>query len=245
MSKFKCFCLLIALLFAVITLCPIVATATPQYVRVTTEEVKLYTNAETKKVTCLLVQSYYLTVIDRDATFYKVELMDNSNNFPKIVGYVQIDDVEECIEQPELPLYPQVTITVSADSARIQFSPLDTAQTLVIATNTQQMSYYGKFVDQYDNVWYYVYYNGYFGYVKSNQVTQPNVPLHPTPLQPDQPTVEPPTQQENPTTTVPTNPTNEILLIAFAGILSTCLVLALFLPQQKSKKVDSLYNDHY
>lgn len=237
-----CFTLCLAVALAL----PHVANASTKYVRVIQDDVPLYTNAEIKKVTCLLEKSYYLTVIEEIDDFYKVEIMGGDKLFPKIVGYVQRQLVEQENLQPVAPLYPTVSVTVQTSSASVYFSPLTSSDILVVATNTQQMSYYGKVIDQV-TTWYYVYFNGYFGYVDSANVTTPKIPLHPTPLpQPvTPPTTTPPSNESN--QQIPEQSTrsgrNEILLIAFAAILATALTCALFLPKTKENGT-SFYTDN-
>ncbi len=235
------FAKLIVVCFTLCLVCYVVpastACASAKYVRVIQDGVPLYTNAEIKKVTCLLEKSYYLTVLEEIDEFYKVEIMQGDRLFPKIVGFVDKSAVEPQKEEPAAPLYPTVSVVVKSSSAGVYFSPLASSQLLVVATNTQNMSYYGKVVDEADCTWYYVYFNGYFGYVKSDDVTDAKIALHPTPLpQPILPPVAPNTPStptETPDTSTSTNNTSEVLLIAFAGILSTALTCALFLPKQK------------
>ena len=227
-------------------LLPATAKASVAYLRVLDDGVALYTNAETKKITCLLEKSYYLAVLDDVDNFYKVEIMGKDASFPKIVGFVDKNSVAICDSVPVDPMYPTVSITVSQSSAQIRFSPLESAEILLVATNTQQMSYYGSYVDSNQTLWYYVYFNGYFGYVKSIDVTKPQIQLHPTPLpQPILPSEPPkePTEQIQPNTPTTVDGTNEVLLIAFAGILATALTCALFLPKQ-SDKSKSFYTEN-
>ena len=225
---------------------PTLACAGAKYVRVTQDGVPLYTNAEIKKVTCLLEKSYYLVVVDEIDEFFKVELLGSDKSFPKIVGFVTKNSVDIQTDAPVVPLYPTVTVSVAKSSARLYFSPLISSDLLVVATNTQQMSYYGKLVDG-ETTWYFVYFNGYFGYVDSCDVTPANVALHPTPLPQPEPTVPQPEPQQpaetNPILPHTTSQSSEILLIAFAGILATALTCALFLPKQKDNS-KSFYTEN-
>lgn len=216
------------------------------WVRVTDDNTELYTNASTLKVTCKLEKSYYLKVIGEKSTYYLVELMNNTELFPKITGYVLKNRVTLVTEQPQYPYYPTETVKVNTDSAAIRFSPLDNADTIVVATNTQTMSYYGK-INGSGKLWYYVYYNGIFGYVESTDVTAPDISLHPTPLPDDTPTIDPtPETPEDPTTEIPeTNPTGQILLTVFVILLAVGLVLAMFLPGNLRKNTSESYYDKH
>jgi len=240
--KLICCCLLLC--FVGICTLPPIARASTKYVRVTQDGVKLYTNAETKKVTCLLEKSYYLVVLEEADQFVKVQLMGQGKDFPKIVGYVESSCVEMQEDEPTLPLYPTEYVTVQSSGARLYFLPLQSSDVQMVATNTQRLAYYGK-IESDGSTWYYVYFSGCFGYVRQEDVTRVQINLHPTPLpQPELPQPTPPQAPSVETPTTPTtNPTNEIMLVAFAGILAAALTCALFLPKQKDKP-NSFYHEN-
>lgn len=222
------------LCFVLILACfaPVVASAsTPQWVRVVKDDVLLYTTAYSSKVTMELQKSYYLQVLQEENGMYLVSVMHNQVGFPTITGYVFQNDVERCDQTPVLPYYPTASITVLANSAVIKLSPMDSAQTLVVATNTQQLSFYGQ-TESYGKTWFYVYYAGMFGYVESSLVTQPVIALHPTPIVEDVPVVTPPVEDPPVTddTPTPSGATSEIALIVFVALLAVGIVVALFLP---------------
>ncbi len=210
------------------------------WIRIIDEYTPLYANANTANITCILELGYYLYIVDTVGDYYLVQLMDNSDNFPQILGYVQCQSVQLCTELPVTPYYPHVYATVSSSSTVVRLSPLDSANTLITATNTQSMSYYG-YVNSADHIWYYVYFCGVLGYVDSTYVALDDIPAHPTPLYQEevQDTLSPTTPEDstdNSTTTdMPTSSTSEILLILFVVALSVALVLALFLPRKAQR----------
>jgi hypothetical protein len=207
------------------------------WVRIMDDATNLYTNPSEIKVTLVLEKSYYLRVLDTLEQFYQVQLFDGANGFLPITGYVLKDKVALCDTIPLSPTYPTVTVTVSANSTALYFSPLNSSQMLIVATNTQQMNFYGR-IQQNDITWYYVRYGNVFGYVDSRNVTAPMIALHPTPLpMPEQPPVDEPANtepSEEPTATKVS--AAEILMIVFVAFLSVGLVLALFLPQKAERK---------
>lgn len=212
------------------------AESLPQYVRVTEEGVNFYADASAVKTVCTLEKSYYLEVIGEENDCYVVTLMGNSVSFPKICGYVAKNSVEICQKEPILPLYPTVTATVDGSNASLKLSPSPNAKTVVVATNSQKMSYYGTVSEQ-GKTWYYVYYCGCFGYVESKDVFLPAFAMHPTPLaEKVVPTVTVPTSEdvdESPSdVTFERSSGAEIALIAFVCLLAGSLVLALFLPSK-------------
>ena len=150
----------------------------------TEEGVNLYATCESSKVIFQLEKSYYLQVLSEQNGMYQVAVMPNTADFPQIIGYVWIGEVDDCDQAPVTPYYPTVKITVNSHSAPVKLSPLPSAQTLVTVTNTQSMSYYGE-ITSYGQLWYYVYFGGTFGYVQADAVTQPVISPHPTPLPQD------------------------------------------------------------
>ncbi len=211
----------------------------PCFVRVTEDDVMLYADANANKQMFVLQKSYYAQVLAEENDKYLVTVMPNTANFPKICGYVVKNEVLPCNETPLAPYYPTTKITVNENSATLKLSPSPNAQTVVIATNMQTLSYFGT-INSYGKTWYYVYYCGNFGYVDSTQVFLPTVAMHPTPLPIATPVVEPVTQPTEPPEVTPTEPDlekpsgmAEIALIAFVCLLAGALVLALFLPSKK------------
>lgn len=203
-----------------------------RWVRVTKDDVHLYSTSDSSKIMFTLEKSYYVEVLSDIDGMYFVAVMQNDTDFPRITGYVRKSEVEICDAVPLAPYYPTQKIVVTSSSAAIKLSPLPSAKTELTATNTQQLSYYGK-MDYYGISWYYVYYAGTFGYVETNYVSAVNIPLHPTPLV-KEPSFEPTDTPANTEPTTPDEPsklpTSEILLIVFVVLLAVGLTLALFLP---------------
>lgn len=208
------------------------------WARVTTDNVNLYATEHSAKVICELEKSYYLKILNTNGNMLFVSVMQNETDFPEICGYVYKDDVELSTVEPLSPIYPTEKVTVSADSASLKLTPTPNAETVVTATNTQQLAYYGK-TSSYGKTWYYVYYAGKFGYVEANSVTTPKISLHPTPLVKDVPTTTTPVDNNPPQETPPeqsVSPTAEILLIVFVALLAVGLTLSLFLPGNIKKR---------
>lgn len=234
----------LTIIIAVIALCcsynGVAFAETPvRWVRITKNDVHLYSTSDSSKIMFTLEKSYYVEVLSDVDNMYFVAVMQNDTDFPRITGYVRKSEVEICNVPPLAPYYPTVKITVTSSSAAIKLSPLPSAMTELTATNTQQLSYYGK-MDYYGITWYYVYYAGTFGYVETTFVTVPNVPLHPTPLISEQipstPTDDTPTNTEPSNDDTPASPTSEILLMVFVVLLAIGLTLALFLPGNGKKQ---------
>lgn len=214
------------------------------WARIIEDDVYLYSTMDSDKKTFALEKSYYVEILGEAEQMYFVAVMQNDTDFPKITGYVYKSQVTLCAVLPIAPYYPTVKVTVTSNSAPIRLSPLPSANSELTATNTQQLSYYGEIVS-YGTSWYYVYYGGSFGYVEASNVSQPNIPLHPTPL-PSKPAA---TVPSTPSTTEPTDepstvsasPTSEILLIVFVVVLAVGLTLALFLPGNIKKRDSNVF----
>ena len=201
------------------------------WARIVKDNVYLYAEEESNKQMFILEKSYYVRILDTGDKMLHVSVMDNETNFPQITGYVKRADVELCSVAPLAPYYPTVRLTVTADSAALRLSPSASASSVVTATNTQKLSYYGKLEN--DKSWYYVCFGDKFGYVEVGCVSKPVIELHPTPLVKVETPPASNTPSETPTEPTPsdkTSPTSEILLIVFVVLLAVGLTLALFLP---------------
>ncbi len=219
------------------------AQTTVQWVRVVDDDVCLYATDDSAKIICLLEKSYYLSVLSEGDKMYLVAVMGEQTDFPQISGYVWKTAVEPCDKTPVAPLYPTVKLVVCDDSASVKLSPVPSAETLIVATNTQQVSYYGKIVS-YNREWYYIYYAGRFGYVLADSVTQPQITLHPTPIKTEVEVIAPVLPSDSANTDEPSADTNtaveggsamEIALIVFIVLLAAGLTLAVFLPGNVKK----------
>ena len=168
-KKYVCLAIIFILVLAVTF--PVTGSSTTSYaetsewVRVVDEGVFLYANNYSSKVVCILEKSYYLQVIAEENTMLFVTIMGANSSFPAISGYVWTSQVKKCKTAPQTPYYPTETVIVDTDSAAVKLSPVPSAETLVVATNTQRLSYYGQIIS-YGETWYYVYYGGKFGYVR-------------------------------------------------------------------------------
>lgn len=156
------------------------AEALPEYVRVTNSNTYLYAEPSTSKPMFALPYTYYVKVTGVEGEFYRVEVIPDSANFDKLIGYVLASAVTSATA-PAAPLYPAATIKVTTSSARIFLEPLTNSTALLSATNSQSMKYYGRIIV--DSVeWYFVAYGDYLGYVASVNMSSPSIANHPTPL---------------------------------------------------------------
>lgn len=249
----KIACVLLAYLLA--AFCPIGVDASPrwnawaegeEWGRVIKDNVKIYANAESSAPLFVLKKTYYVKIVGGSENHYAVCLMGEAE-FPQIVGYVRKNDLKICSE-PISPTYPTVKLTVQGSGATIRLSPTPNAEIVLMALNTQKVSYYGS-VQSYDASWHYVYYCGKFGYVLAEELTEPKIGEHPTPLEvptvapvlPSVPSGEEQEKDEHEGSGV--NPTAELTMIAFVVLLAVTLTCAAFLPFNKKEDKTKIYDE--
>lgn len=234
----KILCVFACALLCFFSAMPVTAFAETEvtWVRIVDDGVRLYANSDNSKAIFELAKSYYLEVWGEENGMYLVSVMQNTDGFLQITGYVWKAEVEPCDEPPVAPYYPTEKITVTSDSVQLKLSPVPSAETIVTVTNTQKLNYYGE-LTSYGEKWFYVYYCGKFGYISADGVTKPVIKLHPTPL--TQEVVVPPTPTTPETPVEPSEPSgnvSEIFLIIFVVLLAAGICLALFLPGNIKKR---------
>ena len=215
---------------------------TAGWARITEEGVYLYATDSDEHRCFVLEKSYYVRLIDKSERMWRVSVMENDADFPRITGWVYASQVKLCDVPPVAPYYPTERLTVTGSAAAVKLSPLPSAETVLVATNSQRLSYYGS-ITSYGDKWYYVFCGDVMGYVNASSVTSPVISLHPTPL-PQQTTVQTVTKpQETPPSKSSSSPASEILLIVFVAVLAVGLTLALFLPGNVKKKSNVFEQD--
>ena len=239
MSKKCVFALvLIAALYCALP-CSVGANAAEySWARITQENVYLFADEACDKMMFKLEKSYYVEILDVLDKTYQVAVMQSGGSFPTVMGYVRKIEATPCEIAPLSPVYPTERIYVTTDSAQLKLLPVASSETVIAATTTQYLSYYGS-ISYYGRDWYYVYCAGKFGYVDVSNVSKPNVQPHPTPLESELPVIKPqePSEPAEPNENENKNgmPTAEILLIVFVVLLASGLTFAIFLPGNGKK----------
>ncbi len=209
-----------------------------QWARVVRIETYLYATEDCSKQIFALEKSYYMEILDTLEKTYFVRVDCQDKQFPVICGYVLKNEVHVVDDVPQDPLYPTEKLVVNGSSACIRLSPTPSADTIIVATNTQKVCYYGTIIN-YGKSWYYVYFAGQFGYVLAEEVTSPKVELHPVAIDIPQnvPTVAPIDDVDDTQTEQPISPTAEIILTVFVSLLALAITFSLFLPVKSKKQV--------
>lgn len=105
--------------------------------------------------------------------------MDNDNSLPAREGYLKTCDVFLFDDIPNSP-YPQVTITLNSDEILFADSKKQYPKTVLSAGTTA--IYYGT-LPQGTEHFYYVYANGYIGYVRKGAFKPFELSAHELPLE--------------------------------------------------------------
>lgn len=220
----------------------------PAFVRVREKNVYFCSTPSDDSKLFALTPTYYLRVLGREGNFFRVEIMEESQNFAKLIGYVAVSAVEEINEEPLLPLYPTQVLSVTSSSARVYLQPSLSAKTLITATNSQQVGYYGKLISS-GIEWYYVFYGEQLGYVNSEYLSMPSISPHPTPLsvlavdvviEPEIDEPEPIADDSSATDSPLLSQPTLGILIALIIIPTVVIVVLLFTPERKPRKVKEL-----
>ena len=180
----------------------------------------------------LLCYSYYLKVVsDYNQGYYAVELMENSNGFVKIFGYVAKSAGREFFVEPIWPSYPAVTINVHNADTVLYTLPAVSSTPICGAFKGQSLYYYGNYAIS-GEMWYFVRYGQNLCYVHKNAVTTPNITPHPTPV--NVPSTPDPVKPDPPVSDGLED--LQIALIVLISVPSIIIVAVLFLPAKTKKQ---------
>lgn len=86
-----------------------------------------------------------------------------------LTGYVLIDDIADVNEMPDMPFYRLEEAEVSATKTFLYSEPDDYSETKAILKKGERVSVYGRMSGSEE--WFYVFYEGSFGYVKQEKAT--------------------------------------------------------------------------
>ena len=209
--------------------------AAEEYVRAEKEGIGFYKTptAVDSEILFYLEKSYYLKITETGNVFYQVSLFDGTDGFSKIYGYVKKSDVSVVYETPAAPIYPEEKLTVTKTTSLYPLPNSD--ESLSTCLQNQQARYYGM-LPYNEDVYYYVRFGNEFGYLKSTDVSAPQIPLHPTPLPepelpPDDDNTKPP--EKPPAQTADGTQLALVLLICIPAVV---IVVVLFLPNKKRRE---------
>ncbi len=145
------------------------------YARIMTES-NLYRYAESndtiENVICILEKTYFVEIISDNNNMYKVK-------YNGVSGYVKKNDVQIINEIPNTPYPSGILITIGTDCNLRSTPTTKSNKSNVISTiykNETNISYIGRIfaeetIDFGGTTWYYINYNGNYGYIYNKYVS--------------------------------------------------------------------------
>lgn len=152
-----------------------IAYAATQYARIeTSTEIYKTTSGSNSidNIICIAEKSYFVEIIGDYDDYYRV-------NYNSISGYLKKNDVKEITNTPNTPYPYNIKITIG-NNCNLRSSPTTNASTNNIITvlnkNETEITFIGRIygeeaIDFGGSTWYYVNYNGYYGYVYNNYLS--------------------------------------------------------------------------
>jgi hypothetical protein len=211
--------------------------ADTNYARInkTTEIYKTFSdNNSLENILCLAEVTYYVEIISDYDTLYKI-------NYNGIVGYIKKTDVKKIQNTPITPYPYNIKLTINSN-CNLRSTPTTKSSSnntiSIVYTTSEDIVFIGRAIgeeaiDFGGNTWYYVCYNGDYGYIYNNYVKSI------TPIYKNSEKYE----YINETTSSINNPithTPSLIIIIFLSIPLFLVIIILYLPHKnkptKSKK---------
>ena len=170
-------------LIAILIIFFISITAVPQtvkaqtatYAMVITNEAYLYADASGTMVKYILPKSYFVFVKESFGELARVCAMQGFSDCPEVEGYVKLVDLKFFTEVPQTPY---LNFSLTANSDEVLFSDSNATKPKTVIAKGSIAKYYGEYFLN-NQKYYYVYANGYIGYVRSTCFDEPLIALHP------------------------------------------------------------------
>lgn len=187
-------------------------------------------NNDIKNIICLAEQSYFVKIIGDYENYFRVYYND-------INGYVKKNDVKEITNTPSTPYPFNIKLTI-ANNCNLRSSPTTKSNNNNILTtlyaNETNFTFIGRVfseeaIDFGGSTWYYVNYNGTYGYIYNQYISSI------TPIYSNTDEFTYLTQQEerikNPITHTPS-----LIIIILLLLPCIAVLLILYLPTKKQNK---------
>lgn len=218
------------------------------YARILNENTVLFADPNCTIAKFNLPYSYFVKVLSVNEYSVKVSYMDGKNNMPACIGYIKTADYYTFEYIPESP-YPQVTLTVL--SSEVLFSDKNGQTPKTVLSEYCTALYYGYVITE-GVEFYYVYSNGFVGYVRKNAFLNTEIPPHTIPIEnlsSDEYSADNSIfsqQQTTPATTELDAVLKTIVIIA-VSLVALSVVYLLFRPNAKVKDIALTkdYDDDY
>lgn len=150
-----------------------------EYARILNDNTVMFADPNCTIAKFNLPYSYFVKVLAVNEYSVKVSYMDGKNNMPACIGYIKTADYYTFDYIPDSP-YPQVTLTVL--SSEVLFSDKAGQTPKTVLSEYATALYYGYVVTE-GVEFYYVYSNGFVGYVRKNAFINTQIPPHTIPIE--------------------------------------------------------------
>ena len=206
---------------------------TDDYARILDDDVYFYGNEtlSPSDVLFVLPKGYYVKVISAGELYFECVYADSSNDYSKILGFIEKDNVELC--EGVSPLYPSISLSTISQT-NMYSDPSASSEVVVSLFSGQSVEFYGYAVD---HDFLFVKAGNDFGYINIKSLETPKIKDHPIPL-PTMPSPSPtptPNPSDEPAITEPISseiPTAiQVMLVIF--ILIPVVIISIFLFSKK------------
>lgn len=174
MKKFIITLLVTAVLFSIGATENNVVSAKSQYAMIVTDDATFYSDASGRFPKFYLDKSYFVKVIEVIGEYARVNYMDGYVDAPELEGYVKVVDLSFYDKDITSP-YPEITLTAVNDVVMFSDAQLTKPRSVVPVHATAK--YYGC-SDNNGVKTYYVYCQGFVGYVQSAAFKEFSLPYH-------------------------------------------------------------------
>lgn len=215
LSRIIIFFSAIYLLFSAVFICSNTAKAQAsdeEYGRIITQDTIFYEDEDCLVPLFCLPYTYYVKIISKHGDVTHVSAY-GEGSIATIDGYVKSDKIFYdglTVENPS----PVIFITTS-DTTPL-YSDANGTNTLQFLFKGRKLAYYGSFINEKNEVLFFVGYNGKLGYVSENEIIPFSLPDHPNPL-----TFLTPDEEEQPETT-----TNGEVTLSLKIVVISCVAIA-------------------
>lgn len=204
-----------------------------EYARILTENTVFYADPDCSVAKFYLPYGYFVKVLSAGEDSVRIIYMDDSADVPAREGYIKTSCLHPFYDNPVNP-YPKKTLTLGSDE--VLFADSKLSQPKAVLSASVKAYFYGETTVSGEK-YYYVYSNGYVGYVRKSAFLNPEIPAHPLPL-PEQQTEQPETPQESQKQTTPhaagLDSTVKTVVIIAVSLVALSVVYLLFKPVLKN-----------
>lgn len=212
---------------------PAVCLSATSYARVLTPTniLRLSSNDETKDIICIAEKTYFVEILSERDNYYKV-------NYNGISGHIKKNDVKEILQIPKTPYPTQINIVIGSD-CNLRSTPTTKSSVSniinVVNNGETNIEFVGRVfaeeaIDFGGTTWYYVKFNGEYGYIYNKYVKTITPIYENTEL----------TTFKSEASQTPQNPISHIpslLLIIIMAVPIIAILFILYLPNRAHKKI--------